>query len=88
MEKRSRLTIIHDILTNIMNNHNFIKKTPLQQKVNLSTKRFNEYYNELLSKKFIMGTNNDGIFVSLLYRGKNFIEKYSFIKSFIDEFDI
>ena len=88
MEKRSRLNIIYDMLTTIMNNHNYIKKTPLQRKVNLSTRRFNEYYTELIQKKFIIEITKDNIYVSLIERGFNFINKYSSIKSFLDEFDI
>ncbi len=89
MEKRSRLDIIHNIIFTIMDNRNYIKKTPLQRKVNLSTKRFNEYYSELLKKKFIFEYEKDGnMFVSLSDRGHNFLEKYSYIKSFVEEFDI
>jgi predicted transcriptional regulator len=88
MEKRSRLDIIYDILTTIMNNKNFIKKTPLQRKVNLSTKRFNEYYLELLQKKFIIEINKNAIYVSLIDRGFNFLKKYSSIKNFLEEFEI
>jgi len=42
--KRNKLEIIQDILKIIKQNHNSIKPTPLLRKSNLSSSRFNEYF--------------------------------------------
>ena len=52
-KKRERLEIINDILNIIRDHDNSIRPTPLLRYSNMSTQRFNEYYNELLEKEFI-----------------------------------
>jgi len=90
MAKRGKLEIIKDILLIIQKNHNSIRPTPLIRKSNLSSKRFKQYYLDLRTKGFIrekeISKNNRTIF--LTEKGFKFLEKYSTIVSFIDEFDL
>ncbi len=90
MAKRGKLEIIRDILFIIQENRNSIKKTPLIRKSNLSTGRFNEYYSDLMRKRFVIEivNNKSGKVVSLSEKGRKFLEKYQVIVSFIDEFNL
>ena len=90
MKKRERLEVIRDILKIIKDKHNSIRKTPLLRFSNLSTQRFNEYYKELLEKKFIIETpdKKERIFVSLTNKGRNYLEKYNLIVKFIEDFGL
>ena len=89
MAKRGKLEIIKDILKIIQDNHNSIKPTPLLRKSNISSARFEEYFNELLDKKFIKEFNHKGEkFISLAEKGFKFLEKYKTIVSFIEEFEL
>lgn len=90
MKKRGRLEVIRDILKIINENHNSIKKTPLLRKSNISSQRFNEYYVELVEKGFIeeVQDKKGKISVTLDKKGFNFLEKYSLIVSFIDDFGL
>ena len=74
MAKRNKLEIIKDIL-NIIQENRSIKPTPLLRKSNLSSSRFKEYYSELLQKEFTK-------------KGREYLEKYFVIISFIDEFEL
>ena len=89
-KKRDRLGVIFDILKIISNNHNSIKPTPLLRYSNLSPNGFSEYYKELNSKGFIKEiTDTKGrMFVTLTDKGFNFLEKYTLILKFIDEFEL
>ncbi len=88
MAKRSKLEIIRDILKIISDNHNTIKITPLIRKSNLSTSRFNSYFDELARKNFIVERAGQGKTISLTEKGFNFLNKYSSIMGFIEEFDL
>lgn len=88
--KRGRLEIIKGILEIIKDSHNSILATPLLRKTGLSSKRFKEYYLELLAKGFVIETpdRKGGKHVSLSEKGFRFIEKYRVIVDFIDEFEL
>jgi len=88
MTKRSKIEIIKDILETIKNNHNSIKITPLIRKSNLSTSRFNRYYDELVTKGLVMEKNHSGKCISVTEKGFKYLEKYSAIIGFIEEFDL
>lgn len=89
MVNRSKLDVVKDILSIVSSNKNSIKKTPLQRKANLSTKRFNEYYVTLLEKNLVKELDlKDGLYVTLTDKGFKFLEKYSLIKNFLEEFEI
>jgi predicted transcriptional regulator len=87
MVKRNKLEIIRDILRIIQENK-AIKSTPLIRKSNLSTSRFKGYYSELLDKEFIKETYGKNKTITLSEKGSKYLEKYSAIISFIDEFDL
>ncbi len=87
MAKRNRLEIIRDILFIIRENHS-IKPTPLLRKSNLSSFRFKKYYLELLNKEFIKETYRKNKQISLTEKGSKYLEKYSTIINFIDEFEL
>jgi len=89
MVKRNKLEIIKDILTIIKNNRNSLKITPLIRKSNLSTSRFSSYFNELLRKGLVIETHNEGRkAIRVTEKGQKYIEKYSNIVGFIEEFDL
>ncbi len=89
MGKRGRLEIIRDILLILQENSRGIKSTPLLRKTNLSTTRFSEYFQEILSKGFVIGRTEDNekkFFIT--EKGIKFLEKYKTIVDFIDEFEL
>lgn len=89
MVNRSKLDVVKDILKVVQDNRNSIKKTPLLRKANLSTKRFNEYYFILLDKQLIKELETKGnVYVTLTDKGFKFLEKYSLIKDFLEEFEV
>jgi len=89
-KKRDRLEIIFDILDIIRNHRNSIKQTPLLRKSNLSSKNFNEYYQELIHKKMIKELNDkkNKKLITLTDKGFLFLEKYKYIKNIILEFEL
>lgn len=87
MAKRNKLEIVKDILKIIQENHS-IKPTPLLRKSNLSSSRFKKYYLELLEKKLIKETYGKNKKITLTEKGNQYLEKYSTIVNFIDEFEL
>jgi len=87
MAKRNKLEIIKDILKIIQNNHS-IKPTPLLRRSNVSSSRFKEYYSDLLEKEFIKETPGKDKKITLTKKGYRYLEKYSAIINFIDEFEL
>ena len=87
MAKRNKLEIIRDILKIIQDNRS-IKPTPLLRRSNISSSRFKEYYSELLEKEFIKETYGKNKQITLAEKGKRYLEKYSAIINFIDEFEL
>ena len=87
MAKRNKLEIIRDILKIIQENHT-IKPTPLLRKSNLSSSRFKEYYLELIKKEFVKKTYGEKKKITLTKKGHKYLEKYSAIINFIDEFEL
>jgi predicted transcriptional regulator len=85
MAKRNRLEIIKDILKIIQESRGSIKITPLLRKSNVSSKRFYEYLKELENKGFIMKTEGK---IKITKRGGDYLEKYSAIVGFIEEFGL
>ena len=88
--KRDRLEVIHDILKIIMEHNNSIKPTPLLRYSNLSSSSFSEYYAELISKELVreITDKNGRKYITLTYKGFNYLEKYRLILGFIDEFEL
>ncbi len=87
MAKRNKLEIIRDILKIIQESHS-IKPTPLLRRSNISSSRFKEYYSDLLEKEFIRETYGKNKEISLTEKGCRYLEKYSAIVDFIDEFEL
>lgn len=87
MAKRNKLEIIKDILKIIKENPS-IKPTPLLRKSNISSSRFKGYYSELLKKEFIKETYGKNKEIGLKEKGYKYLEKYSTIVNFIDEFEL
>lgn len=90
MKKRDRLEVIHDILKIISEKNNSIKPTPLLRFSNLSSSSFNDYYKELISKKFVREVfdKKNKKTISLTNKGFKFLEKYKMILGFIQEFEL
>ncbi len=88
--KRDRIEVIYDILRIIKDNNNSIKPTPLLRFSNLSFKSFQEYEKELLDKNFvkIIEDKKNRKHYTLTDKGFLYIDKYSQIKVFIEEFDL
>ncbi|MBU0907300.1 MAG: winged helix DNA-binding protein [Nanoarchaeota archaeon] len=89
-QKRDRLELIKDILQVIQSNKNQIKPTPLLRYSNLSSQRFTEYIAELLEKQFIEEKTDKKSrkFFSLTEKGQRYLEKYTTITKFIEDFDL
>ena len=89
-KKRDRLEIIYDILNIIRDHDNSIKPTPLMRYSNMSTQRFNEYFQELMDKEFIREDydKKGRKYITLTDKGFNFIRKYSVILGFVEEFEL
>ncbi|MCK5321115.1 winged helix-turn-helix transcriptional regulator [Candidatus Pacearchaeota archaeon] len=87
MAKRNKLEIIRDILRIIQKNHP-IKPTPLLRMSNISSSRFKGYYSELLEKEFVKETYGKNKKITLTEKGYRYLEKYSAIINFIDEFEL
>ena len=86
--KRERLEIIKDILK-IIQDYRVIKITPLIRKSNLSSQRFMEYFKDLKEKQLIKETTEkEKKLYSLTEKGQRYLEKYSTIVKFIDEFEL
>ena len=88
--KRDRLEIIYDILRIISQNHNSIRPTPLLRYSNLSSKSFNEYYEELIRKDLIREVldKKGRKYLTLTDKGFRLIEKYKLVHGFIEEFNL
>ena len=88
--KRDRLEVIYDILKIIRDRNNSIKPTPLLRCSNLSSSSFSEYCNELIEKEFVKEiTDKKGkMYITLTDKGFNYLEKYTMILGFIDEFEL
>lgn len=87
--KRGKLEVIYDILNIIRNNKNSIKSTPLLRRSNLSSERFQEYFNELLDKGLIRELEDkNGKLITLTDKGFKYLENYKVITSFIDDFGL
>jgi len=88
MVKRGKLEIMRDIL-NLVRDNNKIKPTPLLRKSGLSSSSFKEYYKELLDKGLIseLDSSSDR-YVILSEKGFNFLQRYSTIVDFIEEFEL
>ncbi|MCK4997399.1 hypothetical protein KAS08_03770 [Candidatus Pacearchaeota archaeon] len=85
--KRNKLEIIRDILKIVQENRT-IRPTPLLRKSNLSSSRFKEYYTEILEKKFVKESYGKNKEITLDEKGVRYLEKYTAIISFIDEFEL
>ena len=87
MAKRNKLEIIKDILRIVQENRS-IKPTPLLRRSNVSSSRFKQYYLELLEKEFLKETYGKNKQITLTEKGNRYLEKYSAIVNFIDEFEL
>ena len=89
-KKRDRLEVIYDFLKIIQNNNNSIKPTPLLRKSNLSSQRFNEYFEEMKEKEFVKEVldKKKRKHITLTDKGFKYLEKYSMITGFINEFEL
>ena len=85
MVKRNKLEIIKDILKIIQENHDLIKVTPLLRKSNISSNGFYQYLDELLNKRLDVKAEGH---IKLTENGKRYLEKYSSIINFIEEFGL
>ena len=90
VKKRSRIEVIHNILSMVKDNKNSIKSTPLLRYSNLSSQRFSKYLKELLEKDFIkeIPGKYGKRYYSLTDKGFRFLEKYESIKNLISDFDL
>lgn len=88
--KRDRLEVVYDVLNIIRNNNNSIKPTPLLRFSNLSTKSFNEYFEDLKQKDFVKEIldKKNKKYITLTDKGFRYLEKYQSIIKFIDEFEL
>lgn len=90
VRKRERIEIIYDILKIVRDNNNSIRPTRLLRYSNLSSKNFYDYMNELTEKELLKElTDSKGKkYFTLTNNGFNYVEKYTYIKGFIKEFNL
>ena len=89
-KRRDRLEIIYSILKVVQKHHNKIKPTPLLRYSNISSQSFQGYYKELLEKSLLVEEldRKGRKHISLSEKGFKFLEKYSIILDFIEEFEL
>ncbi|MBN1502317.1 winged helix DNA-binding protein [Candidatus Woesearchaeota archaeon] len=90
VKKRDRLEVIYDILRLIQDRHNSIKPTPLLRYSNLSSQRFSEYMDELITKDFVkeIKDKKGRKYITLTDKGFKYLERYKTIINFIDDFNL
>ena len=90
-KKRSKLQIIHDILSAIKNKGGKIKPTHLLYKSNLSHQMMNEYISDLKKKEFIYeeleGKKQSKVYV-LSPKGYKYLVEYKTIIKFVENFGL
>ena len=87
--KRTRLDIIEDILSAILNNRGEIKPTRLMYKSNLSFNQMGTYMEYLIKKDFLRKIEkNKRIYISITEKGCHFANKLKDIKEFENAFGI
>ena len=88
-ERRSKLEIMHDLLSSIQNKGGKIKPTHLLYKSNLSHALLKKYV-ELLTEKGLMKEDKvkKGRLYSLTDKGHTFLVEYERIRTFSEMFDL
>jgi len=87
--KRTRLDIIADMLTSIMEKGNRIKPTHLMYKSNLSHTQMKGYLEELLDKEFVQKVRqNDYEYILITDKGFEFLHKFKEMNAFKDTFGL
>lgn len=90
-QKRDRLDLIYDILTNIRKSNNTIGPTKLQNKSNLSSLMFKDYIEELEQTKLLEKIEipkSAKYTFTLTKKGNQFLDKYKEMKSFVESFGL
>ncbi|MDO8741483.1 MAG: winged helix-turn-helix domain-containing protein [Candidatus Woesearchaeota archaeon] len=87
--RRTKIEIIHDILTSIQQKGGKIKPTHLLYKSNLSHKKMMEYLGELMAKKMVGETfeGKDKKYI-ITEEGLKYIFEFKKIKEFTDSFGL
>jgi predicted transcriptional regulator len=87
--RRTKIEIIHDILSAIQKKGGKIKPTHLLYKSNLSYKKMLEYVNELISKGMVgEDTVKDKRMYTITEKGIDYIQEFKKIKEFSDSFGL
>jgi len=87
--KRTRIDIIADMLTAIMNKGGTIKKTHLMYKSNLSHTQMKGYLEELVEKDFIKKVaKNNREYISITDKGHEFAGKVKEVREFEKSFGL
>ena len=87
--RRTKIEIIHDILTSIQQKGGKIKPTHLLYKSNLSHKKMMEYLKELMDKKMVgeIFEGKDKKYI-ITEEGLKYIFEFKKIKEFTDSFGL
>lgn len=87
--RRTKIEIIHDILSAIQKKGGKIKPTHLLYKSNLSYKKMLEYVNELISKEMVKeDVVKDKRVYAITEKGAVYIQEFKKIKEFSDSFGL
>ena len=88
-KKRNRFEVIHDILQAISKKGGNARPTYIMYKSNLSHQMMQEYFGELLGKKFIeVNESKKGKTYSLSVKGADYLDKYKLMIGFIESFGL
>jgi len=88
-ERRSRLSILADILRLVAKENGKTKPTHILYGANLSHERLKKHLASLINDGFIQQTSEDGrTYYIITEKGRLFIQEYKKVKQFSDAFGI
>ena len=88
-KNREHSEIIYDILISIREKEGIIKPTHILYKSNLSQQMMEEYLNELIQNGLIIQKKLERYKTYILTeKGNSYIEKYKFIRDFMDSYGL
>jgi predicted transcriptional regulator len=89
IERRSKVTILKDILSTIQKKEGKAKPTHILYGANLSHDRLKKYLDILLMEGFIQKLEENGqVFYVMTDKGREFLSGFNKMKKFLDAFGV